>query len=86
MDLLDILSSAVVSVLVAALITLRTSDRKIQIENITQERAKWEEKIRGKSQLALTRRLVAPSIPEQCLPCESATIAKATSAQTNKIH
>ncbi|VVO65167.1 hypothetical protein [Pseudomonas fluorescens] len=84
MDLFDVLSSAVVSVLVAALITLRTTDRKIQIESITQERAKWEEKIRGKSQLALTRRPVAPSIPEQYLPCESATIAEAMSDPTDK--
>ena len=84
MDLLDILSSAVISVLVAALITLRTTDRKVRIENITQERAKWEEKVRGKSQLALTRRPVEPSIPKQYLPCESATIAEAISDPTDK--
>lgn len=47
----EFLSSAVVSALVAALVTLRTSERKIQIENITQERAKWREKIRANAQL-----------------------------------
>ena len=84
MDLLDILSSAVISVLVAALITLRTTDRKIRIENITQERAKWEEKIRGKSQLTLTRRPGETSIPKQHLPCESVTISEAMSDPTDK--
>ncbi|WP_047529134.1 hypothetical protein [Pseudomonas sp. 11/12A] len=84
MDLLDILSSAVISVLVAALITLRTIDRKVRIENITQERAKWEEKIRGKSQLTLTRRPGETSIPKQYLPCESATIGEAMSDPTDK--
>lgn len=47
MDLSPILTSAVVSALIAGLVTLRSSERKIQIENITQERAKWREKIRS---------------------------------------
>lgn len=84
MDLLDVLSFAVVSVLLATLITLRNTDRKILSENITQERAKWESKIRLKYQLALTRRPFAPAIQEQVLPCESATIAEATFDQTIK--
>lgn len=51
MDYKQLLSSVVVSALVAAFITLWTSQRKIQIENITQERAKWREKIRSNAQL-----------------------------------
>lgn len=51
MDYQQLLSSAVVSALVAAFVTLWTSQRKIQIENITQERAKWREKIRTNAQL-----------------------------------
>jgi hypothetical protein len=51
----DLLSNAGVSAIVAAivsgLVTLRTSARTIQIENITQERAKWREKIRTNAQL-----------------------------------
>lgn len=46
MDLAPLLTSAVVAALVAGLVTLRSAERKIQIENITQERAKWREKIR----------------------------------------
>lgn len=84
MDLLDILSSVVISILVAALITLRTTDRKVRIENITQERAKWEEKIRSKSQLALTRSPIAPTMPKQYLSCEPATIVEETSDPTDK--
>ncbi|VVO41855.1 hypothetical protein [Pseudomonas fluorescens] len=41
-----LLTSAVVSALVGGFVSLRTSERKIQIENITQERAKWREQIR----------------------------------------
>ncbi len=68
MDLLDILSSAVVTVLVVVLIALRRTDRKIPIEDIPQERAKWEEKVRGKSRSALTRRPLAPSFQNRmCL-------------------
>lgn len=40
------LSSSVVAGLVAGLVALRSSERKIQIENVTQERAKWRSKIR----------------------------------------
>jgi len=45
-DLPTVLSSAVVAGLVAGLVTLRTSERKIAIENITQQRQLWREKIR----------------------------------------
>jgi hypothetical protein len=45
-DFSSFLTSAVVAALVAGLVTLRSAERKIQIENITQERAKWREKIR----------------------------------------
>lgn len=47
MELSTVLTSAVVAALIAGLISLRSSERKIQIENITQERAKWREKIRS---------------------------------------
>jgi hypothetical protein len=40
-------ASAVVSALVAGLFAERSSKRAIQIENITKERAKWRDKIRG---------------------------------------
>ena len=52
----DVLTSALVAAsvsfltaVVTAFVTLRTSERKIQIENITQERAKWRDKIRTKA-------------------------------------
>lgn len=48
-DFTAFLSSSVVGGLVAGFVALRTSERKIQIENVTQERAKWREKIRSKS-------------------------------------
>lgn len=47
MDYLPVfLSSSVVAGLVAALISLRTSERRLQIENITKERAKWRKAMR----------------------------------------
>ncbi len=49
MDFTAFLSSSVVGGLVAGFVALRNSERKIQIENVTQERAKWREKIRIKS-------------------------------------
>jgi hypothetical protein len=51
LDLAPFLTSAVVAALVAGFVALRSSERKIQIENITQERAKWREKIRSSSLL-----------------------------------
>ncbi len=39
-------SSAVVSAIVTAFVSRRNSERAIQIENITKERAKWRDKIR----------------------------------------
>ncbi|MFQ6333689.1 hypothetical protein [Methylophilus sp. 3sh_L] len=43
------LSSTVVAALVAALVSLRTNERKILIENVTQERAKWRNAMRDLS-------------------------------------
>ncbi len=40
------LTSAVVAALVGGYVSLVDSERKIQIENVTQERAKWREQIR----------------------------------------
>lgn len=45
-----LLMSAVVSALVGGFVRLRVSERKIQLENITQERAKWREQIRVNAQ------------------------------------
>ncbi|WP_404361603.1 hypothetical protein [Methylotuvimicrobium sp. KM1] len=49
MDFAVFLSSSVVGGLVAGFVALRNSERKILIENVTKERAKWREKIRIKS-------------------------------------
>ena len=46
MDLSTLLSSTVVAGLVAALVSLRTNERNIQVSNVTQERAKWRDAIR----------------------------------------
>lgn len=51
MELSTLLTSAVVAALIAGLVSLRSAERKIQIENITQERAKWREKIRSNALL-----------------------------------
>jgi len=44
-----VLTSSVVAGIVSAFVSTWTSQRKISIENITQERTKWREKIRDKS-------------------------------------
>lgn len=54
LDLTTILSSGVVASLIAGLVTLRTTERKIAIENITKQRELWRDKIRVKS-LEVTR-------------------------------
>lgn len=41
-----LLTSAVVAAFVGGYVSLVNSERKIQIENVTQERAKWREQIR----------------------------------------
>ena len=46
MDFSTVLSSTVVAGLVAALVSLRSSERKIHVENVTQERAKWRKAMR----------------------------------------
>lgn len=48
MDLSTVLSSGVVAGLVAGLVTVRTVERKIAIENITQQRQHWRENVRSK--------------------------------------
>ena len=45
MDLSTVLGSGVV----AGLVTLRTTERKIAIENITQQRKVWRDKVREKA-------------------------------------
>lgn len=47
MDFITILSSSVLAGLVAALVSLRNSERKINVENVTQERAKWRSAMRA---------------------------------------
>ena len=49
MDLSTILSSIVISGLIAAIVSLVVNGQKISVENVTQERAKWREKIRSQS-------------------------------------
>lgn len=49
MDLPTVLISGVVAGLVAGLVTLRTTERKIAIENITQQRNVWRDKVREKA-------------------------------------
>jgi len=44
-----LLSSSVIAALVAALVSLRTNERKIHIENVTQERAKWRNAMRSRA-------------------------------------
>lgn len=44
-----VLSSGVVAGLVAGFVTLRTTERKIAIENITQQRQIWRDKVRDKA-------------------------------------
>jgi hypothetical protein len=49
MDLATVLTSDVLAAVVSGLVALRNSERKIVIENITQERTKWRDKIREKN-------------------------------------
>lgn len=49
MDIATVLSSGVVAGLIAGLVTLRISERKIAIENITKQREVWRDKVRTKS-------------------------------------
>lgn len=48
MDFSTVLSSGVVAGLVAGLVALRTTERKIAIENITQQRKLWRNSVREK--------------------------------------
>ncbi|MBA1149496.1 hypothetical protein H0Z60_20830 [Ectothiorhodospiraceae bacterium WFHF3C12] len=49
MSIQTVLTSTVVAGLVAAFISWWISERRIAIENVTQERAKWRERIREKA-------------------------------------
>ncbi|WP_345984488.1 hypothetical protein WCX49_07560 [Sulfurimonas sp. HSL-1656] len=42
-----LLSSSVLAALIAAIVSLRTNERNIQIKNVTQERAKWRNDMRN---------------------------------------
>ena len=53
MDLSTVLSSTLLAGLVAALISLCNSERKIHVENVTQERAKWRAEMRVLSDVIL---------------------------------
>ncbi|MEZ8370215.1 hypothetical protein AB6C94_12415 [Vibrio splendidus] len=48
-ELVTILGSGVIAGLVAGLVTIRTTERKIAIENITQQRQVWRDKVREKA-------------------------------------
>ncbi len=44
--LISLLSTGVVAALIAAFVSMRTNATNVQIENVTQERAKWREAMR----------------------------------------
>ena len=49
MTVWEFLGSAALGAAFGAFVSLYNSERKIRIENVTQERAKWREKIRSKA-------------------------------------
>jgi hypothetical protein len=61
MRLTVFLTSTVVAALVAGLVSLRVGDRRIAIENVTQERAKWRDKIRANASEACVAILTSDS-------------------------
>ncbi|WP_147172712.1 hypothetical protein [Pseudomonas sp. SJZ079] len=65
MDIAIVLSSGVVAGIIAGLVTLRTSERKIAIENITKQREVWRDKIRTKS-LGVTNAIENKALSELC--------------------
>jgi len=65
MSLSIILGSGVVAGLVAGLVTLRSSERKIAMEHITKQREVWRDKIRTKS-LDVTTAIESKSISRLC--------------------
>jgi hypothetical protein len=65
MSLGVVLGSAVVAGLVAGLVTLRATERKIAIENITKQREIWRDKIRTKS-VDVTTSIESKSISRLC--------------------
>lgn len=65
MDIATVLSSGVVAGLIAGLVTLRTSERIIAIENITKQREVWRDKVRSKS-LDVTNAIESKNISKLC--------------------
>jgi hypothetical protein len=49
MEFSTVIGSAVVAAIVSGVVAWRTAERQIQIQNITQERAKWRDKVRSHS-------------------------------------
>jgi hypothetical protein len=44
--LITVLTSTVLAAIIAALVSLLTTERRIAVENVTQERAKWRARVR----------------------------------------
>lgn len=65
MDIGTVLSSGVVAGLIAGLVTLRTSERKIAMEHITKQREVWRDKIRTKS-LDVTTAIECKALSRLC--------------------
>lgn len=68
MDFSTVLSSTVLAGLVAALVSLRSSERKIHVENVTQERAKWRSAMRALADVLIkaAREGNAKEVERQC--------------------
>ncbi|WP_417069214.1 hypothetical protein [Niveibacterium terrae] len=68
MDLSTVLSSTVLAGIVAALVSLRCSERKIHVENVTQERAKWRGAMRALAEelIKAAREANAKKVERQC--------------------
>lgn len=65
MDIATVLSSGVVAGLIAGLVSLRTSERQIAIENITKQREIWRDKVRTKS-LDVTNAIENKALSKLC--------------------
>lgn len=65
MDIATVLSSGVVAGLIAGLVSLRTSERKIATENITKQREIWRDKVRTKS-LDVTNAIENKALSKLC--------------------
>jgi hypothetical protein len=49
MNVASILASTVIAAVVAGMVSVFSTERRIKVENITQERAKWRDRIRKKA-------------------------------------